>query len=445
MLAWHASAPPRIRPGRITINMRVSALLVALAAGARAGVAQGVPMTLQQAIDHALAVQPAVVQARGTLTNAEWQKRAALGAFLPTLTAAAGAFTVNQQSVVNGLFVQPGIYQYNSSLTSNLDVFTGFGRIAEYRNATANEHAANAALVNQRYQVIVATQQAFFAVLADQDLVRVADAQVGRTKEELQTALNKFAAGAATRSDTLTSTVDLGNAKFTLLQAQANLATAEANLARQVGSDGLVEAVGDSALPPLPDTTALRASAAGNAPTVVQAEADARAASAALGVARAQWWPTLSASYATSSQGLTEPWNGFGGGNRNLNQLRIGLSWTLFNGFAREQAIAQSSAALDYAQAQAADTRRQFDALFTQDATALFAANAQIDVASANVAAATEALRVQQERYRVGAGTLLDLETAEANLTQAEANQVQARYNYVVARAQLEALVGRSL
>jgi len=52
---------------------------------------------------------------------------------------------------------------------------------------------------------------------------------------------------------------------------------------------------------------------------------------------------------------------------------------------------------------------------------------------------------VQQERYRVGAGTQLDEITAEANLTQAEVNQVQARYNYLIARAQLEALVGHAL
>ena len=52
---------------------------------------------------------------------------------------------------------------------------------------------------------------------------------------------------------------------------------------------------------------------------------------------------------------------------------------------------------------------------------------------------------MQQERYRLGAATLLDELTAEANLTQAEVNQVQARYNYLIARAQLEALVGHSL
>src|SRR5204863_7181102 len=76
---------------------------------------------------------------------------------------------------------------------------------------------------------------------------------------------------------------------------------------------------------------------------------------------------------------------------------------------------------------------------------AVTTAYAQIGISGANVAAATEALRVTQERYRLGAGTLLDLLTAQANMTQAQVSQVQARYNYLIARAQVEALVGHAL
>jgi len=99
----------------------------------------------------------------------------------------------------------------------------------------------------------------------------------------------------------------------------------------------------------------------------------------------------------------------------------------------------------DLAEAHAADLRRQLNALFTQQVAALFTASAQIGFADANVAAAAEALRVTQDRYRLGAGTLLDLLTAEANLTQAQVSQIQARFDYLNARAQLEALVGHSL
>ncbi len=177
----------------------------------------------------------------------------------------------------------------------------------------------------------------------------------------------------------------------------------------------------------------------------MQAAAGERATAATLWSSRSQYLPRLTASYNTLSQGLTQPWQGFDGGNRNLNRLSFALTWTLFDGFQRERTAAQSSVDLDVARAQTADTRRQLDAQLTQQIAALFTAYAQIGITGANVAAATEARRVTQERYRLGAGTLLDLLTAEANLTQAAVNQVQARYNYLIARAQVEALVGHAL
>ncbi len=77
--------------------------------------------------------------------------------------------------------------------------------------------------------------------------------------------------------------------------------------------------------------------------------------------------------------------------------------------------------------------------------TALEAAAAQIDVGRTSVASAQESLRMQQERYRLGASTIVDLLTAETALNQAEVTLVQARYNYLIARATLEALVGHTL
>ncbi len=418
------------------------------AAGSAPLAAQQAPLqvTLAEAVRRALDVQPAVVQARGAVTTAGWQKRAAYGAFLPTVVLNSSASRQNARTVGGiGVQIDPGTYTYNTGLTASLDLFTGFKRLADYKNADATEDAADAGLVNQRYQVTAATHQLFFTALADEELVRVAQAQVDRAKEERQISVNKFQAGAATRSDTLTSTVDLGNAQLALLQAQANLATAQGNLARQIGVDGPVRAVPDSQLPALPDTIGVRATALQQAPAVAQATAQERAASASVWASRSQFWPTLLATYSTSSQGPTKPWDGFDATNKNLNRLQIGLQWPLFNGFQREQAVAQSSVNRDIAQAQAADTRRLVGAQLTQYVAATFTAYAQIGITGANVVAAAEALRVQQERYRLGAATLLDLLTAEANLTQAQVNQVQARYNYLIARAQVEALVGHAL
>ena len=62
-----------------------------------------------------------------------------------------------------------------------------------------------------------------------------------------------------------------------------------------------------------------------------------------------------------------------------------------------------------------------------------------------SIRAAEEDLRVQQERYRLGASTIVDLLTSQEALDQAEVDAVNARFDYLRAKAQIEALIGRPL
>ena len=404
-------------------------------------------VSLAEAVRRALDGQPALVQARGDQRNAGASERAAVGAFLPSISigGSSNKASANRYNSATGQIVTvPSNTSYFGSVAASIDLFDGFRRFATKSAASASVNSADAGFANQRAQVTGATQQLFFTALAQEELVRVAEAQLQRAKEELQIAVNKFQAGAATRSDTLTATVDLGNGQLALLQANANLATVQASLGRQIGVDQLVRAVPDTAFPPLPDTTRLRAEVLDSSPQVQQAAADERTARALVTVARAQYFPTLSVSYSNGYTGLDAPWSTTQSYVNNWS-LRFALSWTLFNGFSREADQVSASVTRDVAAAQAADTRSRVNAQLTQQLAALTTAYAQIAIVGTNVAAATEALRVTQERYRLGAGTLLDLLTAQANMTQAEVNQVSARYNYVIARAQVEGLAGHPL
>ncbi len=75
----------------------------------------------------------------------------------------------------------------------------------------------------------------------------------------------------------------------------------------------------------------------------------------------------------------------------------------------------------------------------------LTAARTQIDITRTSVVAAEEDLRVQQERYRLGASTIVDVLTSQEALNQAEVDVVVARFDYLRAKASLEALIGRNL
>ncbi len=80
-------------------------------------------VTLQDAIQRALRVQPGMVQARGDESNAGMQRAAAVGAFLPTVMLNSSAFRQNKASIVNGFLVQAGTYQYNTGLNLSVDLF----------------------------------------------------------------------------------------------------------------------------------------------------------------------------------------------------------------------------------------------------------------------------------------------------------------------------------
>jgi len=404
-------------------------------------------VTLNEAVERALQVQPAMVQARGDQRNAGAAMRSSLGSYLPTVSASGSSQRIGGtrfNSSTNQTLTLPASTAFNGGLSASVVLFDGFSRLADVRSSHASQDAAEAGVVNQRFQVTLQTKQAFYNALATEDLVRVAEAQVRRAQQQLRISVDKLHAGSATRSDSLRSLVDYGNSRIALLQAQANLETAQANLGRQIGVDALVRAVPDSVLPALPDTAGLRQSLIANAPQVQQADAQARSFGAQVGISRAQYWPTFNVSIGNSYSGSVAPWTSTQGYSSGWRVIFTG-QWNLFNGFSREKQLTSAVVARDEAEARAADTRRQVSAQLTQQIAALATAFEKISIAETNVAAATEDLRVQNERYRVGAATILDLLTSQSALTTAEQNLVQVRFDYLIARAQLEAIVGHTL
>ena len=433
-----------------TVSRGALLLGLAVLAGADGAVAQIPKLTLEQAITKANLVQPVVIQAGTTVRNAQARQRSATGAFLPSLTLSGSRndnFSEGQQlDPSTGQFTTSGssTRSAGASVSSSVDLFAGFRRTGEKRAANANRSAADAGLINARYQQQLTTTNQFFDVLAAEELLQVREASVRRAEEQLKVAVALLHAGRGIRPDSLRSLVTLGTAQLQLVNAQAALATAQANLGRTVGEDGPVGAVEDSTLYALlasVDTVALRREALENAPSVKAAEASALAARASVTVSKAGYYPTLSLSGSASLNGSSRNDYNF----LQSRQVSLGLNWPIFNRFQREQGVVNALTALENAEASAADARRLVLANMTAAISALDAARLRIGITQISVLAGQEDLRVQQERYRLGASTIVDVLTSQEALNQAEVDAVTARFDYVRARAQIAALIGRSL
>ena len=99
----------------------------------------------------------------------------------------------------------------------------------------------------------------------------------------------------------------------------------------------------------------------------------------------------------------------------------------------------------DNAQANLRDAKLNARQQMVQQLGAFRTAEARVQIQLASVAAGEEDLRVQQERYNLGASTLLDLLTSQTTLDQARQALIQARLDSRTAKAQIEALIGRDL
>jgi len=123
--------------------------------------------------------------------------------------------------------------------------------------------------------------------------------------------------------------------------------------------------------------------------------------------------------------------------------LRVSLP--IFTGFGRSLRLSEARAAEDDADEDVRARRLAVRTDVRARHLGLVAAYRAIAVQEANRVSARDQLRLAQDRYRLGAGTSLEVSDAQSAVQQAEGDYVNAVYFYHKAVAALEAAVGRPL
>ena len=391
------------------------------------------------------------VQARGQVRTAESSVRAARAALFPSLNLTMGQ--VNQSGdrfdsqgrLVPYLAPQP--WSYSTGISSTVNLFDGGRRLNEIRRTRSDVGAAEANEVSQQFNVSLQVKTQYYDILAARESEAAARAQLEQAQEQLKASIARTRAGVATLSDSLRSVVAVGNAQLALITARNNVRVASAALTRLVGSQTPVTALPsdtlDLALAPI-DSASL-SGMLDDGPLVRQAEAQLASAQVSVRSARTPYLPTVDLTYSRSGNGF-DKYYGIGGQSlAYTNNFAIRLAYPLFNNYQREDNLNRARVQADIADASVRDARLAAQQNLVQQLGALRTAQQRIALQQVSVAAATEDVRVQQQRYTLGASTLLDLLTSQSTLDAARSALIQARQDFRVARAQLEALVGREL
>lgn len=407
------------------------------------------PIALDEAVHQAQRNAPAAVTARNALRTTAAAVRTAYAQYLPSLSVSGSGSRQGGETFFQGQLVpyKGSPWSFSRGMSANLELFDGGRRWFNLRAAEANVDAADASETSQRYNIALQVKQQYFAVLAARESEAAARRQLEQATEQLKSSTAKVRAGAATKSDSLRSAIQVGNARLAMLTAQNNLRVANAGLSRLVGASDVVTAMpADTAEMGriVLDSAQLTAMAL-DGPSVRQAEAALTAARASKKAAKTPYMPTINSSYSLSGNNTSDTFDWGSGRIPKQNSLRFSLNFPLFNNLSREENVMRTTVAEDNAVAALRDAKLAQQQSLVQYLGAFRTAEERVAIQLSSVAAAEEDLRVQQQRYNLGASVLLDLLTSQTTLDQARASLIQARYDARIAMAQVEALVGRDL
>ena len=398
-------------------------------------------VTLNEALDRATRLDPNYVEALGSVSTAEWGRRAATLAFIVPAVNLQLDYSKYSTGFFNIGTLQQSSTSSNFTASASYEIFS-MRKLSELGRSRAALEGAEADGLQARFAAALLTESNYYDVLANQELARLAVERQRRAQEAFDVARARVLSGAAVQTDSLQLMLERTGAQVEVLRQRSALRVAQLQLGRRIGVAGAVDAVPlDSAAAALPiELAAAIQLALEQGPQFRAARANERAADALLRGRRGEYFPTLSLN-ASHLRFDTELFpNAFA-----VSSIQFVVNLPIWDNAQREIRITQARGSRDVSRAIREDLERAAHVDVTAAFEAYQIARATVELGQTAVLVARENYRVQEARYRAGASQILDLLSAQLGLTVAEANLVQARFSLRLALAGLEAIIGRRL
>ena len=402
-----------------------------------------VRVSLAVALERAARVDPDYVSATRQIADATWSRRAAITAFvLPAVNTQISATRYSTESFSIGTGERSSQI-VDARLNGQINLFAGLSKFNELTRANAALDGARANEQRARFATALMTESDYYDVIAQRELARVAGERVRRAEEQFAIARARVVAGAAVQTDSLQLLLAVQQARVALLRQEARLKVSRYQLARRIGSPDPVDATESAVLAaqplPLTEQQAIL-EAVSNSPEALQARANQSASEARVRSLKGSYLPSVDLFGSVSAFDES-----FFPTATTRSSIGIVVSLPIWNNAAREISLSRATSDRDVWRLMRSDVELALRRDVVQAYQAYEAATATAELESQAVAVARENLRVQEQRYRAGATTIIELITAQVSLSEADAELVQAKYTTRLALSGLEAILGRRL
>lgn len=388
--------------------------------------------SLAEAMAYAYANNPSLASAFLSVRSADQAVRSASGAYLPSITGSASVGYRWQETPVgwtNGSTDSLGI-NYSQPL------FDGRAEPA-YQRFQANYEAAVQGARNVEQNVLLSVAQAYVNVVTNNRLVQIRQENIGFVEAQLQSARDRLDLGEGTQLDVAQAQASLAQAQAVYQGAINTLRNAEANYMRWVGRapGNLSGSYHFANLLPASLESAVATAMSGH-PALLASAAQLQAAQHQYDETVAGFGPTLSLSGQAGFSGFTS-------GTGPMGNASVGVSLTVpIFVPTRDPAIEQANIGQIKTQVEGIATRDQIIEAVQQGWSGIQATTAQIESATAAVAASRLALQAVIDQNEVGQATTLDVLNARASLLNAEEALASAQAQRTIASYSLIAATG---
>ena len=409
---------------------------------------------LEQNVDIRIAANR--VESAGNDVTSAW------GAYVPQLYARA-SFSRNgisspetfQDFEGNRIFF-PRTEKYNTTYNTGFGVvytlFDGFNREANLSTAITSEDQATQQFHRTRQFTAYTVQSTYLNVLRNEQLVKVAEENLKRDGRQLERITESNRVGASSVADVYRQQSIVANDEVNLIGAQNTYDKSKADLLNLLALDpGADYTIADpeideqirqanSAPPVVESFNDLALRALDSRPDYLSTKYGVDLAENGVTRAWSFYYPSLSVSggYSTRAEELSPAFDW----NNRASNVGLTLSWQLPEIFGSLTRIQNANISKRSADLQLEQKERNVRVEVKKAMLDLEAASKQLDATQKSLVSAEQDRRVAEERYNLGAGTLLDLYIANANYVNAQANNVNANYNFVISRRNLEYVVG---
>ncbi len=328
----------------------------------------------------------------------------------------------------------------SNSISASIPIYTGNKNELNIDNSKIDLEKSQLNLERTKETVKYDTVKAYYDILEAKRTIDIDQESVDNYQQHLTNVQNLYAAGSVPKSDLLRSEVALSDAQQSLISAKntydINLSTFR-NIIKLDRNENVVLTEDFSYEPFKMSLSECLDYAINFRRDLKSAQLDLDVAKNDIEIAKAGYLPTVDFSISSSWDKQALP-----SGNDYDYRANVSANWNIFDSNVTRSNVQAAEANYNKAGYTLSDTEDNVDLEVRQAYLNMREAEKRFNSTSLAVQQAQEDYFIASEKYRVGAGIILDVIDAELALSQAKLNYTSAQYDYARYKANLEYAIG---